>query len=78
MPQITINTTEEERTKVLSAVKQLQGEVIPVNKLAEAAELPYSRARYALVDLIEAGKVRRIAAKAFNKHYCRYRYEVVE
>ena len=45
-------------------------------RFAEEAGLPQTRARYALIDLIEAGKVERIASKAFNKHYVRYSYKL--
>lgn len=77
MPKITIETTAEEQEAVLKAVKSLDGQVVAVRVIAEEAGLPQSRARYALVDLIEAGKVERIASKAFNKHYVRYSYKII-
>lgn len=76
MPKITIETTAEEQEAVLKAIKSLDGQVAAVRVIAEEAGLPQSRARYALVDLIEAGKVERIASKAFNKHYVRYSYKL--
>lgn len=76
MPKITIETTHEEQEAVLKAIKSLDGQVVAVRVIAEEAGLPQSRARYALVDLIEAGKVERIASKAFNKHYVRYSYKL--
>lgn len=76
MPKITIETTREEQEAVLKAVKALEGQVVAVRVIAEEACLPQTRARYALVDLIEAGKVERIASKAFNKHYVRYSYKI--
>ena len=76
MPKITIETTAEEQEAVLKAIKSLDGQVVAVRVIAEEAGLPQSRARYALVDLIEAGKVERIASKAFNKHYVRYSYKL--
>ncbi len=76
MPKITIETTHEEQEAVLKAIKSLDGQVVAVRVIAEEAGLPQSRARYALVDLIEAGKVERIASKAFNKHYVRYSYRL--
>lgn len=76
MPKITIETTHEEQEAVLKAIKSLDGQVVAVRVIAEEAGLPQSRARYALVDLIEAGKVERIASKAFNKHYVRYSYKI--
>lgn len=77
MPKITIETTAEEQEAVLKAIKSLDGQVVAVRVIAEEAGLPQSRARYALVDLIEAGKVAREASKAFNKHYVRYSYKII-
>ena len=77
MPKITIETTHEEQEAVLKAIKSLDGQVVAVRVIAEEAGLPQSRTRYALVDLIEAGKVERIASKAFNKHYVRYSYKII-
>lgn len=76
MPQITIMTTPEEQEAVYEALKRLEGKVVPVREIAEEAGLPQSRARYALADLIEAGKVQRIPYRQFNKHYCRYSYRI--
>ena len=76
MPKITIETTQEEQAAVLRAVKALEGQVVAVRIIAEEAGLSQSRARYALVDLIEAGKIERVASKAFNKHYVRYSYKI--
>lgn len=76
MPKITIETTQEEQAAVLRAVKALEGQVVAVRVIAEEAGLSQSRARYALVDLIEAGKIERVASKAFNKHYVRYSYKI--
>ena len=72
MPKITIETTAEEQEAVIKAIRVLEGQVVAVRVIAEEAGLPQTRARYALIDLIEAGKVERIASKAFNKHYVRY------
>ena len=77
MPKIIVETTHEEQEAVLKAIKSLDGQVVAVRVIAEEAGLPQSRARYALVDLIEAGKVERIASKAFNKHYVRYSYRII-
>ena len=76
MPQITIETTPDEQEAVLRAIKALEGQVVAVRVIAEEANLPQSRARYAIEDLLEAGKISKIAAKAFNKHYVRYSYKV--
>lgn len=77
MPKITIETTHEEQEAVLRAIKALEGQVVAVRVIAEEAGLPQSRARYALVDLIEAGRVAREASEAFNKHYVRYSYKII-
>ena len=76
MPQIIIETTPEEREAVLKAIAKLEGQVVPVRVIALEAKLSQSRARYALVDLITADKIERVAVKAFNKHYVRYCYKL--
>ena len=76
MPKITIETTTEEQEAVIKAIRVLEGQVVAVRVIAEEAGLSQSRARYALVDLIEAGKIERVASKAFNKHYVRYSYKI--
>lgn len=76
MPQIIIETTPEEQAAVLKALKDVEGNIVAVRTIAEAAGLSQSRTRYALIDLIEAGKVTREAAKSFNKHYLRYSYKI--
>lgn len=77
MAQINVVTTEEEQNAVLKALVELDEEVVPVSKIASTANLPYSRARYALLDLVDAGKVRKNPHRAFNKHYVRYSYTVL-
>jgi len=77
MAQFIVETTEEERNRILEVLKDLQGQTVPVSAIAERANMRPSRARYALVDLIEAGKVERVASKAFNKHYVRYSYNIL-
>lgn len=76
MPKITIETTPEEQEAVYKALKLFEGKVVPVREIAEAAGIPQSRARYALADLLEAGKVAREPHKQFNKHYVRYSYKI--
>ena len=75
-PKITIETTPEEQAAVLKAIRALEGQVVAVRVIAEEAGLPQTRARYALVDLLESGKITREAVKAFNKHYVRYSYKI--
>lgn len=77
MAQINVVTTQEERDAVLEVLKEINGAVVPVSKIADAANLSYSRARYALLDLVEAGKVEKVPHRAFNKHYVRYSYNVL-
>ena len=76
MPTITINTDPEEREAVLDVIKKLQGETVPVSKIAQLAGLTHGRARYAIDDLIVEGAITRIATRQFNKHYVRYSYQV--
>lgn len=77
MPQINITTTAEEQRVVLEALKKLQGSTVAVSAIANEAGLSQSRVRYAIGDLLEAGKIKREPTKAFNKHYVRYKYEVL-
>lgn len=78
MAQINIVTTQEEQAKVLTAIKKLQGTTVAVSTIAKTAGMNQNRVRYVVADLLEAGKIKREATKAFNKHYVRYKYEVVE
>lgn len=77
MPKIIIETTPEEQAIVLDAIRKLEGATVPVREIAELTNLSQSRVRYAIMDLIEAKKVERVASKAFNKHYVRYSYKVL-
>lgn len=77
MAQITITTTQEERDAVLQAIKELDGKVAAVSVIAKMTDLRQSRVRYAIQDLVDAGCVRKVPTKAFNKHYVRYSYEII-
>lgn len=77
MAKFTIETTQEEQEAVLETLKKFEGKVVPVREIASDAGMPQSRARYAILDLIDAGKVEKVPAKAFNKHYVRYMYKVL-
>lgn len=78
MAYIIITTTAEEHTKVLSALKDLEGKTVSVSEIAREAGMNPNRVRYVISDLADAGKIKRIPTKAFNKHYVRYKYEVVK
>lgn len=77
MAAIIVKTTYEEQKKILKAVEMFEGKVVSVADLASWAGMNQSRARYALMDLVDQGIVERIPAKAFNKNYIRYSYKVV-
>ena len=77
MAQINIITTPEEQATVLEAIKELQGQTVAVAAIARTADMSPNRVRYVITDLLDAGKIRREATKAFNKHYVRYKYFVV-
>jgi DNA-binding IclR family transcriptional regulator len=77
MAQITITTTQDEQALVLQALKGLNGEVVAVSAIARKTGLLQSRVRYAIQDLVDAGKVKKVPTRAFNKHYVRYSYEVL-
>lgn len=78
MAQINISTTQAEQEAILQALRELSGQTISVATIARCANLRPTRARYAITDLYEAGKIKRVPTKAFNKHYIRYMYEVVQ
>lgn len=77
MAQINIVTTPEEQAIVLKAIATLSGKTVAVSDIAKKAGLNQNRVRYVITDLEEAGKIKRIPTKAFNKHYIRYSYEVL-
>ena len=76
MAQINIVTTPEEQEIVLKAIATLSGQTVAVSDIAKKAGINQNRVRYVITDLEEAGKIKRIPPKAFNKHYIRYKYEV--
>lgn len=78
MAQIEIKTTVDEQSIVLEAVREVQGRTVSVSDIARTAGMNPNRVRYVITDLLEAGKIKREATKAFNKNYIRYKYEVVE
>ena len=78
MAQITIETSKEEQEAVLKVLKELNGAVTPVSTIASMAGMRQARTRYVLIDLVDQGRVERIASKAFNKYYVRYSYNVLE
>lgn len=77
MAQINILTTEDEQKRVLEAIRKLGDQTVAVSAIAKEAGLNKNRVRYVVSDLEEAGKIKRIPTKAFNKNYIRYRYEVL-
>lgn len=77
MAQINIVTTAQEQSIVLNAIKKLQGQTVAVATIAREADMSPNRVRYVITDLLDAGKIRREPTKVFNKHYVRYKYEVV-
>lgn len=77
MAQFTVNTTTEEQSRVLKAIVELNGETAPVSVIARMTELRQSRVRYAIQDLVDAGRIEKVPTKAFNKHYVRYCYKVL-
>lgn len=78
MAHIIITTTAEEHAKVLSALKDLEGKTVSVSEIARKAGMNPNRVRYVISDLVDASKIKRIPTKAFNKHYVRYKYEIVK
>ena len=77
MAQINIETTADEQSCVLEAIKKLTGKTVAVSAIAKEAGMNQNRVRYVIADLEEAGKIKRVPTKAFNQYYIRYRYEVL-
>lgn len=77
MALITITTTPEEHDKVLKALSELVDKTVAVTEIARLAHMNPNRVRYVITDLEEAGRIRRVPTKAFNKHYVRYKYEIL-
>jgi len=63
--------------KVTIYLKRHLGEPLAVADVASALHLPHSTVRYLLVDMENKGVIKRIPIKAFNVHYVRYTYEVL-
>ena len=78
MAKITVETTAEEQEKVLTALKALEDQVVPVSTIASHAGIGSSRTRYVIMDLIDQGRIERVPCKAFNKHYVRYKYKILK
>ena len=77
MAKFTIETTKEEQDTVLEALKEFEGITVSVRAIAAKANMPQSRARYALLDLVEASRVEKVPTKAFNERYVRYTYKIL-
>ena len=77
MAQFTVTTTQDEQAKVLQVIEELNGETAPVSTIARLTGLGHSRVRYAIQDLVDAGRIEKVPTKAFNKHYVRYCYKVL-
>ena len=77
MATVTITTTPEEQQQVLEVLKDIDGTTVAMSSIANLSGLSISRVRYAIADLIEAGKIRKIPTKCINPHYIRYKYEVI-
>lgn len=77
MAQININTTADEQEKVLQVLASLSEQTVAMSAIAKLAKMNPNRVRYVITDLEEAGKIKRIPTRAFNKHYIRYKYEVL-
>lgn len=77
MAKIIIETTAAEQEKMLNVIKKHANETVAVSLLAFEAGIPAGRARYIITDLIDTGKIEKVATKAFNEHYIRYKYVIV-
>lgn len=78
MAQINIVTTEEEQNSVLEVIKENNGSTLTMATIGNLSGINPNRVRYVIADLLEAGKISREPTKAYNKHYVRYSYSIVE
>ena len=77
MAKFEVETTPKEKQAVLDVIAQMECQTVSVEAIAERTGMKASRVRYAIIDLIDAGKIERIATKAFNKRYVRYAYRLL-
>lgn len=77
MAQFTITTTPKEQKAVLAVLSTMKDKTVSLSQVAKEAKLNTNRVRYIVTDLEEAGKIKRVPTKAFNAHYIRYKYEVI-
>lgn len=79
MATFEIHAKEWNKTKVFEAIKKYHNnKPISVAKLAADAGVPTSQARYALVDMVEEGYIRRNVVKALDEHYQRFSYTLLK
>lgn len=78
MASINITTTPEEQEAILNVLATVEGQTLSVTKIARLAKFNPNRTRFIIMDLIDAGRVKRIPTRAFNNHYIRYSYKVVK
>lgn len=83
MATIIIETTAEEQQDVIYAINSINrraqaGVAVPMSLIATEADMTANRVRYVISDLLDAGRISRTPIRAFNKHYVRYSYTVVD
>jgi DNA-binding Lrp family transcriptional regulator len=78
MAQIIIKTTTEEQKRVIDVLRRHGDAAIPMSEIAKLAKIKPNRVRYIISDLCEAGRLKRVPTKAFNAHYVRYGYIVID
>jgi RIO-like serine/threonine protein kinase len=76
MASIEIKIPEEEKLRILQALRTMQNKVVSVATIAKTAKLNPNRSRFIIEDLIEEGRITRTVAKTFNERYIRYTYTV--
>lgn len=77
MANIVVITSPEDQQTVLEAIKGFNGEQVAVSNIAKKIGFTQSKVRYAIIDLIDAGKLKQVPVKKFNNYYIRYRYEIL-
>lgn len=70
--------TREEKEKVKEAIRQFDGAVTSISKIAKKAGLNPNRTRF-IIDFLEMDcEIVKEPAIKFNERYVRYMYKVVE
>ena len=78
MATVTVKIYQSEKDQVVEVLKKLKDQTVAVSAIAKEAGINPNRCRFVIDELLQEGKITKIATKQFNPRYVRYKYEVVE